>query len=196
MKPIVMLGTAAYSPFRLDAIRAALGARVPSLAAAEIDARWVYAIQCAKAAGVDASALARAGVLLNAAPDTALAAPADPDTTSVFYVTPRLGTISPWSSKATDIFRNCGLSGIARVERGIRFVLRVAGTEVPYAVVQPALPALYDRMTEGVYLSLNNLFDTPEPRPGRTFDVLARGVDAIREANTSLGLAISEPEMQ
>ena len=64
MKPIIMLGTAAYSPFRLDAIRAALGARVAELATAEIDARWVYAIQAADEGGVDEPVLAKAAVLL------------------------------------------------------------------------------------------------------------------------------------
>ena len=187
MKPILMLGTAAYSPFRLDAIRAALGAAVASLSRAEIDARWVYAIQADGDAVPDADTQERAALLLNAENRV-------PDAT--FFVTPRKGTISPWSSKATDIFRNCGLKGVARVERGIGFVLRVDGQPVPFDTLKPALGALYDRMTEGVYLSLDDIFAEMSPRPGKVFDVLARGVDAIREANESLGLAISEPEMQ
>ena len=115
-------------------------------------------------------------------------------------MSPRKGTISPWSTKATDIFRNCGVRGIKRVERAVRFEVsgRRAGDNVPYCFedVKAALPALFDRMTEGVYLSLDDLFDELPPQPGRTFDVLGRGVEAIREANVELGLAISEPEMQ
>ena len=182
MKPILLSGTAAYSQFRLDALRAAMGALVPALANAEIQATWVYAIQ-PEGEGPDAETLSQAGTLLNAV--GAEAALAD----GAFYVTPRKGTISPWSSKATDIFRNCGLKGIARVERGIRF-------SIAPAVPGKALSALYDKMTEGVYDTLDDLFDCPPPKPGRTFDVLEKGVDAIREANVELGLAISEPEMQ
>ena len=195
MKPILMMGSAAFSPFRLDALRAAMAAADSAFAGAKINARWVYAIE-PEGKGPDAETLARAALLLNAdgvqsaeclAPGTA------PSTQhpalSTFYVTPRKGTISPWSSKATDIFRNCGLKGIARVERGIRF-------NVSPAVPPAALGALYDRMTEGVYTDLDDLFDCPPPKPGVTFDVLGRGVEAIREANVSLGLAISEPEMQ
>ena len=185
MKPILMMGSAAYSPFRLDALRAALAAADAALKNARIDARWVYAIE-PEGKGPDAETLARAALLLNADDKACVAQPLSKGS---FYVTPRKGTISPWSSKATDIFRNCGLKGIARVERGIRF-------NVSPAVPQAALGALYDRMTEGVYTDLDDLFDCPPPKPGVTFDVLGRGVEAIREANVSLGLAISEPEMQ
>ena len=181
MKPILLTGTAAYSPFRLDALRAALGACAPELKTAQIDARWVYAIQ-PEGNGPGEETLKRAALLLNAV--GALEGGA-----GAFFVTPRKGTISPWSSKATDIFRNCGLKGIARVERGIRF-------QVSPAVPPAALGALYDRMTEGVYTDLDDLFDQLPPKPGRTFDVLSQGVEAIRAANTELGLAISEPEMQ
>ena len=119
MKPILLTGTAAYSPFRLDALRAALGAYAPELKTAQIDARWVYAIQ-PEGDGPDEETLQRAALLLNA-----VGALEDKDGT--FFVTPRKGTISPWSSKATDIFRNCGLKGIARVERGIRFQISAGG---------------------------------------------------------------------
>ena len=216
MKPILLTGTAAYSPFRLDALRAALGSYAPELKTAQIDARWVYAIQ-PEGDGPDEETLARAALLLNAerlvpgakclvpsaelkcqdvsesnAPSTKHQAP------STFYVTPRKGTISPWSSKATDIFRNCGLKGIARVERGISFLISVFrdGREEYLSPFSFNLSPLYDRMTEGVYTDLDDLFDQLPPKPGRTFDVLAQGVEAIRAANVELGLAISEPEMQ
>ncbi len=182
MKPILLSGAAAFSQFRLDALRVALGALDPALAQAQIEARWVYALQ-PEDEGPDAATLEQASTLLNATGAEAALPPGG------FYVTPRKGTISPWSSKATDIFRNCGLKGIARVERGIRFVVTPAVTPKAYA-------ALYDKMTEGVYNTLEDLFDCPPPKPGRTFDVLTKGVEAIREANLELGLAISEPEMQ
>ena len=202
MKPILMMGSAAYSPFRLDALRAALAAADPALANVSIDARWVYAIE-PEGEGPDAETLARAALLLNAVSgaDDANHEPQttnhEPRTTNnFFYVTPRKGTISPWSSKATDIFRNCGLKGIARVERGIRYCISAQAAKMAALPVSKGIGALYDRMTEGVYTDLDDLFDCPPPKPGVTFDVLGRGVEAIREANVSLGLAISEPEMQ
>ncbi|MGN0853572.1 MAG: phosphoribosylformylglycinamidine synthase [Kiritimatiellia bacterium] len=188
MKPILLAGTAAYSQFRLDALRAALGAGPFALEDVAIAATWVYAIQ-PEGEGPDAETLSKAGTLLNAVGAEA------PLAAGGFYVTPRKGTISPWSSKATDIFRNCGLKGIARVERGIRFAVTVAGEPLP-SVSPSALAPLFDKMTEGIYTQLDDLFDCPPPRPGRTYDVMAKGVEAIREANAEIGLAISEPEMR
>ena len=181
---ILLLGSDAYSPFRLDAIRDAIAKADPGLGAVEIAARWVYAIQTV-GDSVDAGELARAASLLNADGelDGAKAAPGS------FFVTPRKGTISPWSSKASDIFRNCGLVGIRRVERGI--VFKTSKTLPPQC-----LAALFDKMTEGVYDDISDLFAEGLPKRGRTYDVMARGVDAIREANEEIGLAISEPEME
>lgn len=189
MKPILLSGSAAFSPFRLDALRTAMGARSSKLKTAEIETRWVYAIQSEK--GVSSDTLERAAMLLNAD----LNGKAEISSTSSFYVTPRKGTISPWSSKATDIFRNCGLKEIDRVERGILFDIKINGQPVSFDVVKDALPAVFDKMTEGVYTSLDDLFDSLPPKPGRVYDVLEKGIDAIREANVSLGLAISEEEM-
>jgi len=191
MKPILLLGRSALSPFRLDALRTALDARLPGLGRAAVDARWIYAIQPGETAP-DSETLAQAAKLLEV-DDPAAAVPAD----GAFFVTPRKGTISPWSTKATDIFRNCGVRGVLRVERGIRYILSdpMRGVLSPTAVAA-AFPALHDKMTEGVYADLDDLFDELPPKPGVTFDVMGRGVAAIREANVSLGLAISEPEMQ
>ena len=199
---VLLLGSDAYSPFRLDALKAAVAKADPTLGPLAIDAKWVYALELADAP-VDARELARAAELLNAEGGCDGAD---------FYVTPRKGTISPWSSKATDIFRNCGLKSILRVERGVRFLVSdargVRGARVlsprdasdarPGAVAlsPAALAALYDKMTEGVYDDLSDLFDVAEPKPGRTYDVLKKGVEAIREANAEIGLAISEPEMK
>ncbi|MBO7684384.1 MAG: phosphoribosylformylglycinamidine synthase [Kiritimatiellae bacterium] len=175
----LLLGSNAYSPFRLDAIRDAIAKLDPSAGPVDIDARWVYALQGAEG-GISAADLDRAATLLNAA---------GPCDGADFFVTPRKGTISPWSSKATDIFRNCSLASIVRVERGIRY-------RTSPALSDKARAALYDKMTEGVYADISDLFEAGKPRPGRTYDVLARGVDAIREANEEIGQAVSEEEMR
>ena len=194
MKPILLAGANAFSPFRIDAIKAALAAADPALAGAEIAATWVYAIEPEAECAIDAATLERATSLLNAGAS-------DSQSQGSFYVTPRKGTISPWSSKATDIFRNCGLKGIARVERGIKFTVTLKSGQTANAFAAagrpaPAFEALFDKMTEGLYESIDDIFAEAPPRPGVSFDVLGRGVEAVREANVSLGLAISEPEMQ
>jgi phosphoribosylformylglycinamidine synthase len=110
----------------------------------------------------------------------------------VILVTPRLGTISPWSSKATDIARQCGLDVVRRVERGTAYHLDGKTSEV-----SPALPFLHDRMTEAVMASLDEadeLFQHFEPRPLREIDVLGRGLEAIAEANEAMGLALAPDE--
>ena len=232
---ILLTGENAFSPFRLDALKDAIRRIEPGLGQIDIDARWVYALQMADEPFTLVD-LQRAASLLNAQFDETGFASAEnfgaregygddelrdrrynggvparriPDS-SIFYVTPRKGTISPWSSKATDIFRNCSLTAIKRVERGIRYEIRVARTDAPgraMGFAHDALPetaplppacqaALYDKMTEGVYENIEDIFEQGEPQRGRVFDVLARGVDAIREANEELGLAISDPEME
>ena len=174
---ILLLGTKAFSPFRMDAIKDAIAKADPNAAGVKIDAKWVYAID---ADDVDAKDLERASTLLNASGKLDKAD---------FFVFPRKGTISPWSSKATDIFRNCSLNSIRRVERGIRY--RISDAEIGAWT-----GVLYDKMTEGVYTEIADLFDVDEPRPGRSYDVLTRGVDAIREADKEMGLAISDEEMK
>ena len=176
---ILLIGSDAYSPFRLDAIKDAVAKLDPALGPVEIDAKWVYALKM-KDGSFAAEELQRAGVLLNAEGECD-----DAD----FFVTPRKGTISPWSTKATDIFHNCDLKSIERVERGIRF-------KTSKSLPEQCFSALYDKMTEGVYEDIADLFEAGEPKPGRIFDVLSKGIEAIREANDELGLAISEPEME
>ena len=184
---ILLLGFDAYSPFRMDALRDALAKADPTLAMAKIDAKWVYALETADG-GSEPEDLERAASLLNARLDSlSEVKPVVPE--GSFFVFPRKGTISPWSSKATDIFRNCSLKSIRRVERGILF-------RTDPVIKGAALFALHDKMTEGVYDDIRDLFNIGEPRPGRVYDVLGKGVDAIREANDEMGLAISEQEMK
>lgn len=111
------------------------------------------------------------------------------------YAVPRLGTISPWSSKATEIVQNCGLDAVRRVERGT--VFRFAGL----ADVDEALtlgPEIHDRMTESLLTNLDEagaLFRRAEPAPFESVDVLGRGRDGIREADQMLGLALAPDEV-
>ena len=110
-------------------------------------------------------------------------------------VVPRLGTISPWSSKATEIVRNCGLERVRRVERGI--VFRLYGLRDPSEAFSLGAE-IHDRMTESLLTDASQaerLFARSEPTPFETVDVLGRAHDAIREADRSLGLALAPDEV-
>jgi phosphoribosylformylglycinamidine synthase len=119
-----------------------------------------------------------------------------PDLTKgeLFLVVPRIGTISPWSSKATDIVGNSGLNAIKRVERGIAYFVTS-----PNSINRSLIGALlHDRMTEVVLADLDAasaLFTTVDPRPLIEIDILGGGKEALVSANTELGLAIAPDEI-
>lgn len=112
-------------------------------------------------------------------------------------VVPRPGTISPWSSKATDILHNCGLTQIDRIERGTLFTAKLTRVLSPSEVKQfDAL--LHDRMTQAVLAEIedaNVLFQHAEPQPMRSVDILGQGRAALVDANTQMGLALAEDEI-
>lgn len=115
-----------------------------------------------------------------------------------FLVLPRPGTISPWSSKATDIAQHCGLTAVERIERGIAYYIQCAS---PLSAEDKARlkPLLHDRMTEAVFASFSDaerLFQHFPPKPLNTVDVLGGGIDALRQANQSMGLALSADEIE
>lgn len=112
-------------------------------------------------------------------------------------VVPRPGTISPWSSKATDILHNCGLSMIGRVERGIVYQVNserdLSATELAILDAQ-----LHDRMTQAVFdqpEQAARLFQDAQPRPMESVDILGQGKSALEKANQSMGLALADDEI-
>ncbi|MCM8595991.1 phosphoribosylformylglycinamidine synthase [Accumulibacter sp.] len=116
----------------------------------------------------------------------------------LFLVTPRVGTISPWSSKATDIVWNSGLAAVERVERGI--AVRVSGrrSRLSASERQQLRALLHDRMVETVFddfTQVVTLFRHFPPVPPGSVDVLDGGRDALVEANSGLGLALSDDEI-
>ncbi|NLF39132.1 phosphoribosylformylglycinamidine synthase [bacterium] len=186
MEPVILTGTTAFSSFRVNALRAAMRAAAPAAGIASFDAHWLYFIETD--GGLDEATMDKARALLGAH----RVFPGGDG----FIVTPRKGTISPWSSKATDIFHNCGLDAVKRVERGIYFEVRSAGGALlSPAALQPALAAMHDRMTEGVYTEVSDLFAHRAPAPMREVDVLHGGREALTRANTEIGLALSSDEI-
>ena len=112
----------------------------------------------------------------------------------LFLVIPRFGTISPWSSKATDIAHNCGLRSVKRLERGIAYYVQ----GISAADRAAAVAVLHDRMVEVVLdnsAAAAGLFSHAEPAPLSTVDILAGGRDALVAADKSLGLALADDEV-
>jgi len=183
-------GAAALSPFRLEKIRreaAQQGLKLGTLAARH----WHF---LELDAALDAAQMRLVEQALDYGTPAAVPTEADP----LILVTPRPGTISPWSSKATDILKNCGLVGFRRIERGVAFhVLDASGQPLSAEAMSRLLPLLHDRMTEAVLTlaDVAQLFRHVPPRELARVDVLAGGRPALEAANKSLGLALSDDEV-
>ncbi|NEV62509.1 phosphoribosylformylglycinamidine synthase [Thiorhodococcus minor] len=116
----------------------------------------------------------------------------------LILIVPRPGTISPWSSKATDIAHNCGLMAVRRIERGVAYYLSTSGDVLAEQGLETAAALLHDRMTQVALFdmaSASRLFDVAEPRPLGRVDVLRGGRPALDAANLDLGLALSDDEI-
>lgn len=116
-----------------------------------------------------------------------------PHITPTLYVAPRFGTISPWASKATDIFNNASLT-ISRVERIVAYTLHGAPDTLPAALIA----ALHDVMTQSVFFDLKEvrrLFLDTAPAALNEIDVLAGGLEALKRANAVQGFALSDADM-
>ncbi len=186
MNPIILQGCEALSQFRVDALLAGLRDKAPELDISRVEAKFVYLVEADNDLPDDV--LQKAYTLLSA--DCAFEA------SDGFFVIPRKGTISPWSSKATDIFRNCGISEVKRAERGIYYKL-FDGKDALLTVqdLAPVLGLIYDRMTEGVYTDVSDVFKHIEPAPYVEVDVLGGGHEALEQANVKMGLALSDDEI-
>lgn len=186
------LGGSALSPFRLRALLERIQGVAPRVTA--VTARHVHWV--ATDQPLDDEAGARVERLLTYGPP-ALDAPSG-GSTRVISVGPRLGTISPWASKATDILRNCGVD-LHRVERVTEYALSLTGEEpLTRDELAGVAALLHDRMTECVLPTpddARHLFDERAPEPMAYVDVLGRGRDALVEANTDFGLALSDDEV-
>ncbi len=186
MHVIALPAGPALSGFRLQHLRAQL--RQAGLQPSAVETQHFYLVGCLEPpAGVAMDSLGR---LLG---DVGNWLPVDP-VEQRLYVVPRLGTTSPWSSKATDIARVCELDFLKRLERGRLYVLRGLSAPLP----APLLHSLHDPMTETVLTdqaALAHVFDVPSARPLRTVDVLGGGREALARANREWGLALSDVEI-
>jgi phosphoribosylformylglycinamidine synthase len=189
---IEIAGAAAFTPARLQKRLAAVCVRNPGVTG--LRAHFAHFVDVdGELSADDRRVLER---LLTYGPRTIDArgeAPAAPGAARRVLVVPRLGTISPWSSKATDIARICGLPRVRRVERGIWY--DVAGQ---VSDEEGLRRALHDRMTESVLASsaeAAGLFSHAAPRPLGTIALGADGRAALAAANVRLGLALAPDEI-
>ena len=198
---LILRGAPALSTFRREKLLTRLQQSVSGLTA--LSAHYVHFIQLREPLSADEQTVLNA--LLTYGPRTAedeegaISGPRSADETAIsgqeFVVVPRPGTISPWSSKATDIALNAGLSKVSRIERGISYVIE----GVIDAAAHPFIKAqLHDRMVEAVLDDVANasvLFSQREPEPQKSVDILGQGRSALEEANEQLGLALAEDEI-
>ncbi len=182
-------GGRALSSFRRERLLRAAQAIMPRLR--DIEARyWHFVALAAELTTTETATLHR---LLRYGPqaDAMETVPKG----ELLLVVPRVGTISPWSSKATDIVRHCGLSRIKRVERGVAWYLAAEGAPLAPEERARLAPLLHDRMTETVVTRPVALFEETRPAPLRVIDVLQGGRAAIEAADKELGLALAPDEI-
>ncbi|MCK9620613.1 MAG: phosphoribosylformylglycinamidine synthase [Methylobacter sp.] len=177
-------GTSALSVFRINKLLAELQAIEPAIKA--VSTRFIHFVDIDT--NLDDN---QAGILKQLLAYGSALADADIQGPRLLVV-PRSGTISPWSSKATEIAQRCGLLEVKRIERGIEYTLDV---NQPLPASVKAL--LHDRMTQTVVDgdSEPDLFAHHQPKPLQSVAIIEQGRDALVGANTDLGLALSDDEI-
>ena len=188
---ISLRGSAALSPFRIEKIQNKLSEICPNIG--HVYAEFWHFIW------VDGELSAQQENTLNQILTYGPSMQAEEPSGEFILVLPRVGTISPWASRATDIVQHCGLPATQRVERGIAYYVQTKNGQALTADERKLLlPLLHDRMTESVFdnkQDAGKLFHTDTPKPLSTIDVLQGGKAALDQANNEMGLALSPDEV-
>ena len=188
-QPILTLrGAKALSPFRLEKLFSSLKSSLPELRS--IQSAFMHFVETKRALsanerGVLEKLLTYGGPVVESGNG------------ELFLVVPRIGTISPWASKATEIAHNCGLSAIKRIERGTVFYVDCTGM-LDHRARDTIMRAIHDPMTETVRFTLsaaNELFVARVPQPLSLVPVTSDGKAALERANAEMGLALSADEI-
>jgi phosphoribosylformylglycinamidine synthase len=210
----VSAGKTALSSFRLEKLRAALKDAAPNVAL--VDTRHWYFVALREGGtegsghpaasslrGLKSMALSKGdAALLNRllGLDESAGEPNGTNSLQRLLVVPRLGTISPWSSKASDIAQHCALPMVERIERGVAYYFKTQnGKALTETERKAVLPLLHDRMTESVLDTFDGvaekIFKHGTPVPFNTVDIIKGGKAALETANRDLGLALSADEI-
>ncbi|PIE00272.1 MAG: phosphoribosylformylglycinamidine synthase, partial [Thiothrix nivea] len=187
---LILPGSVALSDFRSQKLLQALQNIAPQITA--LTANYVHFVRCVNEPSV--AELEQLNTVLTYGEHRRETVNQDGQ---LVLVTPRPGTISPWSTKATDIIHNCGLSVVERVERGIAYHLQTE-TLLADDSLSAVQALLHDRMIETVFYELEDaiaLFSEAEPAPLRQIDISADAQAALVQANNELGLALSADEI-
>lgn len=191
LQMISLRGSAALSPFRIEKIQNRLSEICPNIGHVYAEFRhfsWVDGVLSAQ----QENTLKQ---ILTYGPNLQAEEPVG----ELILVLPRVGTISPWASRATDIVQHCGLQEIHRVERGIAYYVQTQnGQPLTAHERQLLLPLIHDRMTESVFADMQDaakLYHTDTPKPLSTVDLLTGGKAALNQANSDMGLALSPDEV-
>ncbi|MEI6860206.1 MAG: phosphoribosylformylglycinamidine synthase [Shewanella sp.] len=184
----IIRGAPALSAFRVKKLMQAC--EIASLPVSEIYAEYVHLADLTES--LDERETQQLAKLLTYGPAIEAHAPQG----TLHFVTPRAGTISPWSSKATDIAHNCGLNKVKRLERGIAYYVKSAELTIEQDKALTAL--LHDRMVEVILAGFEQavvLFVRTEPAVVKSVDILGEGRGALELANSQLGLALANDEI-
>ncbi len=194
--PLLLSGESALSDFRLAQVLSKIQAVAPG--ASSVSSRWAYLLVLAEGVSPAEREALIANHQLLAILSASPAVPLAPKGSVRLWVVPRKGTISPWSSKATDILASCGFSSVARVERAmmVDIVLKSSDSQGIAAVAA----TLHDRMTESWFADPLPL-DILDAQPSAPLQTIALGEssetarEAISRADQTLGLALSQDEI-
>jgi phosphoribosylformylglycinamidine synthase len=187
---LTLPGAVALSPFRVEKLLASLPATLA--AAVRLDTRYVHVTALSEPLAADEMRVLERLLTYGTPPK------GEPQGVLLLAI-PRFGTESPWSSKATDIARNCGLAKVTRIERGTAYYVRATDGR-PFSKEARSLleHAIHDRMTETVVGSFEEaaaLFHHTKPQPLATVDIATGGRAALERANLAMGLALAEDEI-
>ena len=185
---IVKEGPASHSPFKLESLLRRLQSIDQNID--DLGARFIHLIDSKNDPDEEQDRILDS--ILEYGPDW----PFGTDEGFKVFTLPRFGTTSPWSSKATDIAKVCGLTSIEKIERGVVFTLELKDKDS--APNKEAIEMLYDRMTEVVITDLKQakeIFSSLKPQPFSDVDILSDGKKALETANIELGLALNNDEI-
>ena len=194
---LLMYGAPALSAFKKSKLLANLQSSIPSVQS--IDARFLHLVDVEDE--LSEQDLGKLKSLLDYGSENSGEGVDGQDRqqgdSKIRLVVPRPGTISPWSSKATDILHNCGLTMVSRVERGISYQVS-SEKELTDSELAELDSQLHDRMIQAIFDQPeqgSQLFRHAQPRPMETVDILGAGKAALEQANGQMGLALADDEI-
>lgn len=185
---LILRGAPALSSFRTQKLLTSLQQRVPAVNG--VSSEFVHFANLAAPLNTDQQQVLQQLLIYGPKVEAQVSHEGE-----LFLVVPRLGTISPWASKATDIAKNTGLESVLRIERGVAYYVTGAISVADRAAIAALL---HDRMVETVFDRLEaaeQLFVSQAPAPQTSVDILGGGRDALVAANKSLGLALADDEI-